>query len=219
MNICTFTVHRLWADVFQIPPQTPMQNVSNCIENLTNSNSMTIKKTNSIRLVTALIGFFIPTFLLCSCTEGNTQKEPVAVQSYDGVTIEVDISNVNSLDILLAKDGTINRKGSGTVDTLDKNFFMGITKDKAFDSLMSQIPKDLLTYCNVPSPSCDTMKPTCKIKIAFGNNDFTCNIDYCVNGVLNDLPKSIKEFIDKAILVTDPWYQDQKKLLLPKQKS
>ncbi len=25
MNICTFTVHRLSADVFQIPPQTPMR--------------------------------------------------------------------------------------------------------------------------------------------------------------------------------------------------
>jgi len=174
---------------------------------------MTIKKINSILFSGLLVGLFSQFFIFTSCTGGNTQKEQARAQTYDGVSIEVNISKINTLDILLAKDGTINRKGSGVVDTLDKDFFMGMTNEKLFDSLMTGISNDLLAYCNNTTSKCDTTKQICKIKIAFGNSNYACEIDYCVNGELSSLPKPIKEFIEKAITVTDSWYQQQKKML------
>lgn len=177
---------------------------------------MTFKKVNHIIAISFLFGLFIQTMVFVSCAERNAKKKNELAQKYDGVTINIDISNRNCLAILLAKDGTINRKGSGVVDTLDKNFFMGVTKDKLFDSLMNGISNDLLTYCNTNSSNCDTAKQTYKVEIAFGNNNYVCEIEHCVNGTLNDLPKPIKEFIEKSIMVTDSWYQTQKNLLLKK---
>jgi len=176
---------------------------------------MTVKKVNYIIAISSLLAFFIQTLVFVSCAERNDKKKNE--EKYDGVTIEIDISNKNSLAILLAKDGTINRKGSGVIDSLDKDLFMGMTNDKIFDSLMNGISNDLLTYCNTTSANCDTAKQTCKVEIAFGNNNSVCKIEHCVNGKLNDLPKPIKEFIEKAIIVTDPWYQGQKNLILKKQ--
>ena len=177
---------------------------------------MTTKKSGYILAIKLLFGLFIQTLLFISCSENKAKQPSDSIPKYDGVTIDVDISNVNCLAILLAKDGTINRKGSGVLDTLDKIFFMGLAKDNPFDSLMNGIPNDLLTYCNTPSPKCDTLKQIFKVKIAFGNNDSVCEIEYCVNGLMNDLPKPIKDFLEKAILVTDPWYQSQKKTLITK---
>ena len=176
---------------------------------------MTVKKVNYIIAISSLVALFIQTLIFVSCAERNDKRENE--EKYDGVTIEIDISNKNSLAILLAKDGTINRKGSGVVDSLDKDLFMGLTNDKIFDSLMNGISNDLLKYCNTTSPNCDTAKQTCKVEIAFGNNNSVCKIEHCVNGTLNDLPKPIKEFIEKAIMVTDPWYLGQKNLILKKQ--
>ncbi|MFL5740465.1 MAG: hypothetical protein ACJ75B_09640 [Flavisolibacter sp.] len=163
--------------------------------------------------------FGLTIYLLSSCSENKSKESSSSknikqtTQKYDGVTIEVDISNKNWLSILLANDGTINRKGSSSFDPKDKNFFIGLTNSKAFDSLMNEIPNGLLQYCNSHSPACDTLKQTCKAKIAFGNNTSSCEIEYCVNGTIDDLPQTIKDFINKSIEVTEPWYQEQQKPL------
>ncbi len=157
--------------------------------------------------------------LLDSCSE-NKSKEVSSdkgskqlTQQYDGVTIVVDIFNKNCLSILLANDGTINRKGSSAFDSKDRNFFLGLSNNNAFDSLMSGMPGGLMQYCNAAAPGCDTLKPNCRAKIAFGNNTSLCEIEYCVNGTIDSLPKPIRDFIDKSISVTEPWYQEQLKML------
>jgi hypothetical protein len=88
---------------------------------------MTVKKVNYIIAISTLVGLFVQATVFVSCAERSPGKKNEVVQKYDGVMISMDVSKVNSLAILLAKDGTINRKGSGVVDSLDKNFFMGIT--------------------------------------------------------------------------------------------
>jgi len=164
-----------------------------------------------------LICFCTLLFVSCADRNGNktdAEKRSETIQQYDGVTIDVEISNKNYLAILLAKDGTINRKGTGVVDSTDKAFFMGITDTKPFDSLMNGISTELLSYCNKPGPRCDSLRQNYKVKISFGNNVSVCEIDYCVNGTMDDLPRPIREFIEKAIAVTDPWYQTQKETML-----
>jgi len=174
---------------------------------------MQVKKINLIITMGSLCGLLILILSIVSCSNNKTKEATKPASKYDGVTIDVYISNTNCLAILLDQDGTINRKGTGTLDSLDKDFFMGVTKDKPFDSLMSGISQDLLSYCNKPLLSCDTLKQIFRTKISFGNNDSLCEIEYCVNGGMNDLPKPIKDFIENAIRVTDPWYHTQTALL------
>lgn len=172
-----------------------------------------------IAQLTMILTFGLTIYLLTSCSENKSKESSsskdikLTIPKYDGVTIEVDISNKNWLSILLANDGTINRKGSSRFDPKDKNFFMCLTNSKDFDNLMNEMPNELLQYCNSHSPACDTLKQTCKVKIAFGNNISSCEIEYCVNGTIDNLPKPIKDFINKSIEVTESWYQEQQKLL------
>src|SRR5690348_15998924 len=106
----------------------------------------------------SILMFGLITYLFTSCSENKTKESSSSKdikqisQKYDRVTIEVNISNENWLSILLANDGTINRKGNRIFDVKDKNFFMGLTTSKPFDSLMSEIPSALFEYCGSPSP-------------------------------------------------------------------
>lgn len=166
---------------------------------------------HSYRAIICLLVLVSPMFLYQSC--GN--KENDAVKKFQATGIEVEISNKNSLVILLSKDGTINRKGSGVYDSTDKDFFMGVTKEKLFDSLMQKVPNKLLSYCNTNWLVCDTTKPTCKVTVGFDgiNPQQTTGFVYCVDGTMDNLPAPIKEYIADAISVTERWYQDQKRVI------
>jgi hypothetical protein len=151
-------------------------------------------------------------------TESAAQGEKIreAAQIFTGTTIDVDISNQNCLAIVLAKDGAISRKGTAAPDSADKDFFAGFTKDPVFDSLINKLSNELVEYSNTTSPSCDTTKPTCTARISFGNHQLAKSFEYCVNGTFNDLPAPIKNYITAAIRLTEPWYQNQRKLLKAK---
>lgn len=178
-----------------------------------------MKKQNLASILSIILVSGLICSLLISCSEnkpGSKDPEKIIkqpVQKYDGVTIEFDISNKNCLSILLAADGTINRKGNSLFDPAENNFFMGMTDSGPFENLMGGMPEALLTYCGTRPPACDTLKQTCKAKIAFGNNTSTCEIEYCVNGTIDSLPDTIKDFIKKSVSLTEPWYQEQQKML------
>jgi hypothetical protein len=172
-----------------------------------------MKINSALKRIKKLLFLFLQVGFLFSCGQTSNEKASVNKDQFVATTLEVDISNKNCLDILLAKDGTINRKGSDIVDSTDKNFFMGISDEKLFDNLIETVPDDLLSYCGQPSPNCDTTKQTCKVKMSFSSNKSDTGFEYCINGTLNDLPKPIKEYIANAIKITDPWYQTQKNLI------
>jgi hypothetical protein len=163
-----------------------------------------------------LIVITIPILFLFSCEGTGNKKTNTDTNQFMAMTLDVEISNTNCLAILLAKDGTINRKGNGIADSAEKDFFMGITEEKPFDKLMATVSNDLLSYCGKTSPGCDTTRLTCKVKTSFADNTSETGFEYCVNGNINDLPEPIKEYITNAIKVTDPWYQTQKKLIKKK---
>lgn len=157
---------------------------------------------------------FLPLLLLlAACGETNTQNAGIDKNQFSALTLEVEISNENCLAILLAKDGTINRARSGYMDSTDKDFFMGVSSENLFDSLMATVSGDLMGYCNQPPPACDTTKPTYKVEFSFSGSTSGIGAEYCTNGTIDNLPKPIKEYITNAIKITDPWYQSQKQLL------
>jgi hypothetical protein len=167
--------------------------------------ALNLKKTHSFLTICSFV-------LLLSCAQANNKRTYLPKNNFETTTIEVSVSNGDGLAILLAKDGTINRIGSGISDTTDKSFFMGISKETVFDSLMETVSDDLLSYAQKESPQCDTTKQNLRVKISFSENDSETEIDYCVNGTADDLPKPIKDYITDAVKITDPWYKAQKNL-------
>lgn len=174
---------------------------------------MKIISTLADRRSTNLLVISILILSQLSCGQASNKKAKSSAGQFAAMTLEVEISNKNCLAILLANDGTINRSGSGIVDTTDKNFFMGRTEDKPFDKLMATVSDDLLSFCEKTPPKCDTLKQTYKVKASFSGSSGDTGFEYCINGTANDLPAPIKEYITHAIDITDPWYQAQMKMI------
>lgn len=165
---------------------------------------------HQLKIIKTLFILSVPIVLQFSCGQTNNKKTFADKNQFETTAITVAISNKNCLAILLAKDGTINRKGTGIADSTDKDFFMGISKEKVFDSLMKTVSDDLLSYCGQIHFNCDTTKQTYKVTITFSDNKSDTGFEYCINGTQTELPKPISEYITNAIKITDPWYQTQK---------
>jgi len=158
--------------------------------------------------------FFIASIVVFSSC-GDRADNPVndstpaaEVPKFEMLTISVDESNVNTLMILLAKDGTINRKGT-LADTSDHDFFMGITREPFFDNVDSAITTELLSYCSLTHPECDTTIADCKVELSFSSGTVGKNITYCVEGSFDQLPAPIRNYILNAQRITDPWHKEQ----------
>ena len=164
-------------------------------------------RTSSLIIISILVLFLI------SCGGSGSKKTNADTSQFMAMTLDVEISGKNCLAILLANDGTINRKGSAIVDTTDKSFFMGTSPEKQFDKLMATVSDDLLSYLGKTSLTCDPTNQTYKVRATFSGNTSETGFEYCVNGTINDLPGPIKKYITNAIEATDPWYQSQKKLI------
>src|SRR5689334_5911163 len=103
---------------------------------------MNFKDSNKLKMMKYLLILFVSSLLQFSCGQAGNKKPIADTNKFENTTLTVEISKKHCLAILLAKDGTINRKGSGIVDTTDKAFFMGITRDGVFDSLMGTVSDD-----------------------------------------------------------------------------
>ena len=171
---------------------------------------MNLKNNYQLRVV-KIVSILFLLILQLSCGQAAKKKATADTSKFENTTLTIEISKEHCLAILLAKDGTINRKGSGIVDTADKAFFMGITRDGVFDSLMGTVSDDLLAYSGKTDFNCDTTRQTYIVRITFADHTAAFGISYCTNGTIDDLPKPIREYITNAIKLTEPWYQAQKK--------
>ncbi len=152
----------------------------------------------------------ISSTLSCNQKPGNTLIDKI--DQIEATYIEVELEGKNTLFILLAKDGTINRKGD--LKTQGNNFFMGISKEKLFDKVMQAVTSDLTSYCGKVYG--DSTQNVNKVKIGFGGNKIDTGFEYYSTEPLDKYPKPIIEFIYKAIQVTDPWFESQRKMIQPK---
>ncbi len=150
---------------------------------------------------------------ISSCGRTSQSLSTIDKDNIQATMIEVELMDSGSLFILLAKDGTINRKGD--LKTPDKNFFMGITKENLFDKLIQVMPNELSSYNNKVHVLADTTKSVNKIKIGFSRLDGDNGFEYYTDEPIDKLPKPIQDFINSAIQITDPWFNSQQKMTKP----
>lgn len=148
--------------------------------------------------------------LFCSCGQTSQSLSTIDKNKIQATMIEVELKDSGSLFILLAKDGTINRKGD--LKTPNKNFFMGITKENLFDKLIQVTPNELSAYNNKVHVLADTTKSVNKIKIGFSSSDGDSGFEYYTDEPIDKLPKPIQDFINSAIQITDPWFNSQQEM-------
>jgi hypothetical protein len=129
----------------------------------------------------------------------------------DHLLIEMKIAGKQSLKLLLHKDGAINRMGNGTAN-IDKDLFIGVTDTAGIlQELTSSITPDFEGALNKVFDLPEKKGATCSLEIVMADGQETKGIKFIYGTRSVGPPQEIKDFVLKAVTLTDPWYLQQQK--------
>jgi hypothetical protein len=161
---------------------------------------------NRVLILIIIFSFF-------GCGKNKPQKtDKDSGNNYEIMTIELNIEDEPSLMILLHKDGTINRKGRGT-EEIDNNFYMGIQKDSLLSELNKSITSDFKSLLNRVNDYPDKKGKTCMLEITLSDGKETKGVRYTYGSESMGPPIPIANYVKKAIELTDPWFNEQVKMI------
>ena len=135
----------------------------------------------------------------------------------DKVLITLEVGDKTSLFILLARDGTLHRKGDGSMNELPLH--RGISTQRHFDALMMTIDESIFNYSGVmrkPNP----VGKQCALTIIFqgaGGIDYSFRVIYGADS--EGPPRELVEILINAVKLTEEWYQEQLSAPIEKEKS
>ena len=128
------------------------------------------------------------------------------------ITLQVGDNQV--LFIMLAEDGSINRKGDGSPDCKDNNLFIGVTKEKLFEQLKPLITDEMKEYIGKTYDIPDKKGRLCDFKILFNGPGIETGIQFLYGELSSGVPTPFRDFAIKAIELTEKWFQSQKQMAL-----
>ena len=129
------------------------------------------------------------------------------------VNISLEVDEKQSLFILLAADGSINRLGTGKVNNKENDLFIGITTEPLLSELMMHLTDEMLQFMGgyeIP----DQRGASCRLSIGLIFADGEQNgFGFSYGSKSKGPPYEIGEFVIAAVRVTDPWFQAQKRMV------
>ena len=144
-------------------------------------------------------------------TAGQTKiPTPSAkVSKIQAFTISLEIDKQPSLFLLLSDDGAINRMGSGTADSTERDLFIGKTDPGIFETACSQLTKEMLQNLGQGYQALEPRGASCELTITFKFKDGNSNgMAYRYGSESDGPPKDVADFVIAAVRQTDPWYEE-----------
>jgi hypothetical protein len=136
----------------------------------------------------------------------------------DKVLITLEVGEKTGLFILLTKDGTINRKGDGSV-THDLPLHRGTSNQRHFDALMMTINESIFGYCGIIKQP-NRLGTESSLTIIFqGPNDVDFSFRVIYGADSEGPPRELVEILVNAVKLTEGWYQEQLSAPVEKVKS
>ncbi|MDO5981513.1 hypothetical protein [Flavivirga spongiicola] len=161
---------------------------------------------NRILILIIMFSFF-------GCGKNKSQKTHKDIRNnYEATTIELNIEGEPSLMILLHEDGTMNRKGRGT-EEIDNNFYIGIQKDSLLSELTKSMTPDFQSLLNRVYDYPDKKGKICTLEITLSDGKETKGVRYNYGSESMGPPIPIANYVNKAIELTDPWFNEQTKMV------
>mgnify|MGYP001549385338 CR=1 FL=1 len=131
------------------------------------------------------------------------------VSEIDAVTILLEIEGETSLFILLAEDGSINRRGTGTMEDAG-GLFLGVIQEPLFSQLMANLNDEVLDHMGAYIND-EPKGALCELTIGFSFRDADDNgFAFRYGSESEGPPGVIVQFVMSAIELTEPWYQETK---------
>jgi len=138
---------------------------------------------------------------------------PRELERFDKFLAALTIDGVQTLFVLLAQDGTVNRLGDGSVDCSDRDMFIGRSAEPLFTQFMVSVDPAIFAQAG----SYDVPKKegkVCELSLLFGlkNSDSSEGFQFRYGSDSQGPPKEIRELVIKAVGLTDGWHAKQKLL-------
>jgi len=126
------------------------------------------------------------------------------------VSVSLEVRSEGVLFILLAKDGTINRMGTGSAGNTERNLFIGRTNQPLLGDLLSRLTDDMLRHTGTYDVKEKRGIP-CRLSILMQFQDGSEDGFIITYGSESQgPPREIRAFVEAAAQITESWYSDQK---------
>ncbi len=134
------------------------------------------------------------------------------VEDIDGVAMTLEIDSKQALFVLLAKDGTVNRMGSGSPSTADGDLFIGRTDPPLLPEALKGLSDRKLEFTggyDVPKKRGLPCRLSISLRFRDGSDD---GFGFTYGSESQGPPNEIAAFVHGAVMATHPWYQEQRRL-------
>jgi hypothetical protein len=135
------------------------------------------------------------------------------VADISAVSITLEVDNRTALFVLLADDGSVNRGGTGSEDNEEHQLFIDRTDPPILPILLNDLTDEMLQFTgayDVAQKRGARCRLTIALHFADGHED-GFRFDY--GSKSKGPPKEIAELVSSAVDLTEPWYQEQKRLV------
>ena len=126
----------------------------------------------------------------------------------DNCLVSLDVGEKNALFIVLAKDGTVCRRGNGNPDK-ELPLLKGHSDLQHYQAFMMTVHEEHFLFSGVFEQTPIVGKP-CKLMVVFSGPDGE-EAGFKVNYGEDSLgpPREVVEMLVNAVKLTDPWYDEE----------
>jgi hypothetical protein len=146
-------------------------------------------------------------------TQGN-QPSGVAANIEDIFVIwmTIKVEGKNTLFLMLASEGLVNRLGTGAVDNTENDMFIGKTDEPLFLQLRSRIDPRWLPQMGSSYALPERKGKECELTIGFKFGDSKeTGVTFKYGSESQGPPGDLVKFVINAVEITNPWYEREKK--------
>ena len=131
-------------------------------------------------------------------------------ESITAILVDLEVNGKQSLFVLLADDGSVNRLGTGTADNTERDLYIGLAKEPLFERLRDQVQLDWMSLQGeYDVPEKQGLPCTLTIRFAFGVGQ-EAGWRFRYGSESDGPPDDICGFVAEAVRLTNPWYEHQR---------
>jgi hypothetical protein len=141
----------------------------------------------------------------------KTRRSPMGEQkNIVGIMVTLLVGGEQSLFIMAACDGGINRVGTGSVNNSERDMFIGRTDTVLFKELRDRITPELLGFCGRHLADPNPQGKVCELTVGFQLEDGQELVtSWRYGSESTGPPREVGQFVIDAVQATDPWFTKQ----------
>jgi hypothetical protein len=138
----------------------------------------------------------------------SSPEDPVV----SAIFIKLEVGGQHSLFVLLAADGSINRRGSGAPWDDDGHLYIGITEAGLFKSLASTVNPGWFKLSSQRFTMPDPRGALCLLTVGLTTGVGERIFEFEYGSDSQGPPPDIAQLVSSAVVLTEPWYESSKQL-------